>query len=65
MTISDNQKLFDDQLLFIKENKQQNAEQIDLPKNIHQIMNIFQDRYQLCAKISQQNKFLKSKITDI
>lgn len=36
-----------------------------MPKTIQQVFSLYQDRFVLCNKISQQNKFLKEKINDI
>ena len=36
-----------------------------MPKNIDQVFALYRDRFELCAKIGQQNKFLKEKINDI
>lgn len=36
-----------------------------MPKTIDQVFSMYQDRFALCSKITNQNKFLKEKINDI
>jgi hypothetical protein len=63
--ISTNQQQLKDQLDFLKKQYLSSNLQEALPKSIDQILSLYQDRFQLCHKIGQQNRFLKEKITDI
>ena len=63
--ISSSQQQFNDQASFFK-NQQLSFGQPDvIPKTIEQVFALYQDRFTLCSKISQQNRFLKEKITEI